>query len=202
MKGIYLIVSLVGATGGASVLYFYRGKNNVETLKSKFSGALIGDNETSIWDAKWNALKGGSLNGDNESLKFALSKKAGNAEQEGKDALKRGCKELYDSIFKSVEDKNFLDFKSYCAKNNKEKVGGSELMAKEVTDSGWGTKWTNLKSHQGDIDSELDEIKKKNTASQDEERKKEIKQWCEKVAIELFESESVRYKNFVTYCKP
>ncbi|AEG72477.1 hypothetical protein HF1_01570 [Mycoplasma haemofelis str. Langford 1] len=204
MKGTYVATSLagVGAVGGASALYFYKGGDSVETLRSKFAGALIEDTETTIWDAKWDALKKGSVNGDNENLKLALSKKDGNSEQEGKDALKRGCKELYESPFKNREDKNFLDFKSYCAKNNKEKAGGSELIAKVDTDEGWGTKWTNLKSHQGDIDSELEDIKKKDTTSQEAERKKEIKAWCEKVASELFELESVRYKNFVTYCKP
>ncbi|AEG72516.1 hypothetical protein MHF_0221 [Mycoplasma haemofelis Ohio2] len=204
MKGAYVATSLagVGTVGGASALYFYKGDGSVETLRSKFAGALIKSDETNIWDSKWEALKKGSVSGDNVNIKLALSKKDESDPKVGKDALKRGCLELYDSPFINREDKNFLDFKSYCSKNNKDKGNATTWITQEHSDSAWTTKWTNLKKHTGDIDSELGVIKGKSSESgQDTERQKEIKNWCDKVAVELFESESVRYNNFLIYCK-
>ncbi|AEW45030.1 hypothetical protein MHC_00820 [Mycoplasma haemocanis str. Illinois] len=202
MKGIYIVTVLGGAVGGASIFYFHKRGGSVETLRSKFSGSLIKDGETNIWDSKWETLKKGPISGNNANLKLAFSKKGDSDSNSGKDALKQGCKELYDSPFISKEDKNFLDFKNYCSKSNKDKGAASTWITQEYSDGAWATKWTNLKQHTGDIDPELGIIKGKASISgQDVERQKEIKTWCDKVSVELFESESVRYNNFLTYCK-
>lgn len=195
---LILFGGMTGVTSTAgTATYFYLTRHD-GLIRGKYSDSLISKDAKSIWEDRWNSLKkqDAKVHSNNESLKQALSKKDSNETfaDEIKDLLQKGCDEIYDSKFVSTSDNNFKDFKEYCSLRLKDNI--KNLITEAPENQKWQAKLDKLKKYEKELIKELTDIKVKTESKQEE-----IKNLCDKVKEEMFESEKdIKFINVKEFC--
>ncbi|AEG73147.1 hypothetical protein MHF_0889 [Mycoplasma haemofelis Ohio2] len=183
------------ASAGGYMIFSEKGDTHTkkpETFRSKYAPAILGV-EDKLWDSKFTSFKQ-SGNPKHPTLASAKSKSSPTEDSGAKDLYKRGCQEIYDSVWEGSS--YFDDFKSYCAKTVKEGIGNSKTwISEEATTKGkWDTKLTSLKTHNQTqnkvLDKKLEDLKIQiSSLTEDkleEKHRKLLKEWCSSSQGEIF----------------
>ncbi|CBY92435.1 hypothetical protein HF1_04270 [Mycoplasma haemofelis str. Langford 1] len=208
-------IILTGA-GGASGAYYYAPKpSNKPTssiikvkFKDKYKAALLNAKEngdSQLWKKKWDLMQ--EKEPTHPKLKESLQKKDQNLHKEA-------CQEIYSSSVMATP--YFFDFKNYCSKNNQDGLGGSWIAdgseSKPKPKNKWDDKLTKLKSAKKDDLSKAllslhiklnpqEEKGKSNPFTVKDENRKELKDWCDYFASEMFFGEGgIDVKSAKEYC--
>ncbi|OAL09807.1 hypothetical protein A6V39_05110 [Candidatus Mycoplasma haematobovis] len=195
---IIVATSSVAVGGGVYCCYQY-SLGNKGTLKSfaDYSEAFLKvgeDNE--LWSAKLKALENGNVSGHLTELQNAKNRK-------DLALLKLACEKFYAPDFVSKGEGDFLDFKNYCAKNNKDVVGTGWISNFESVDK--SEKVIKKINERGDtiISSSLIIIGTKHAEKAKEETARtDLNKWCKDTGESIYLGEqSLDLKTGKEYCK-
>ncbi|OAL10143.1 hypothetical protein A6V39_04490 [Candidatus Mycoplasma haematobovis] len=110
--------------------------------------------------------------------------------------VKGGCEEIYNS---EPNENNLADFKAYCSLWLQDKITG--FITEQHGDSKWQAKVNGLKDYTKGLISEFTTIENAITNSNVSEKQQEIKNLCDKLKENMFESETTtEFNNTKSFC--
>ncbi|AEG73313.1 hypothetical protein MHF_1063 [Mycoplasma haemofelis Ohio2] len=167
------------------------------TFRDKYSKALLSDDiNDAIWTTKLTALSDSASNPKHPDLVKAKSdKKQGNKEKEAKDALKKGCYEIYSRSVEGQDD--FSDFKNFCSLNNGDKIDSGKVLVD--ADGDFTSHWSTFNAANRDslYKGFREAYDSKGSSESEGQWKSKMLQKCKEIAKDIFDDP---ISDFNTYC--
>ncbi|AEG72797.1 hypothetical protein HF1_04830 [Mycoplasma haemofelis str. Langford 1] len=191
-----LMLGVAGTTGtaGLGFLIAKNQKDESQKLRSKYPHALLTLDSDSSWSDKFNLLK--TKTPSHPILKQAKTQFSNT--QQSQSLYKKGCNAIYDS-----EGTQYLeDFKTFCAKTNKDGITGTWIKGGADVNTKWDEKLTNLKKSTDKLSSRFLEVQQSlSSDSFNDEMRTNIQKACDNANSEIYlGSESVETRNIKNFC--